>query len=117
MTKRVKKFLLSAASMGSALGISFGIVFGLASTQSVQYLDYGSAVPYKYYGGGSDGKGILATHKESADIWSKPWWSEEPTHWQYQALKHASIEMILDGANHQVMDQSFNQSAFLGEAS
>jgi hypothetical protein len=65
MNKRFKKFLSTTAGMGSALGISFGVVFGLASTQNtVRYLNLEESTPYQYFGGGPDGTGIIHTTKE-----------------------------------------------------
>jgi hypothetical protein len=44
MTKKMRKVLFNIGGMTSALGVSFGVVFGLASTQNnVRYLDYSKA--------------------------------------------------------------------------
>jgi hypothetical protein len=63
MTRRLRQTLVSVGTIGSALAISFGIVFGLAATQNTtRYLDYVNSVPFQAYM--RDASGNLLTTKQ-----------------------------------------------------
>jgi hypothetical protein len=56
--------------MGSALAISFGIVFGLAATQNTtRYLNYETSAPFQEYMHDADGNlQVTKQEVESEDI-------------------------------------------------
>lgn len=109
-----KKLLFKITGAVSAIVISFGVVFGLALTGKTSlYIDFDhpkQTISYantptttKWNGSGTpDPFSIAGPGENAVDQQTSP-----QNKYNYSAL-------CVDGANHQVLDQSFNQSGYQG---
>lgn len=110
MNKKITRIILQSSLVVGALGGTFGLVYGLASVRAHdEYINLDSTtnkqVSYEEIEPGVPFPKVTKWNVESEERWSSPL-TENRDKYSMQ---------IIDGTNHEVLDKSFNQSAYCGE--
>jgi hypothetical protein len=114
-----KHYLVTIGSAVGALGISFGIVTTLINIQTInKYVDYFSdTAGYSYESYDNNGKpttthwNMITDQTDPTNHFNYP---NQPLDQQDISAKKQFTRQIIDGSTHDILDRSFNQSAFQG---